>query len=191
MKTVTNGNSVKLHYKGTFPDGEVFDDSRQPGRTPMRVMVGTGNLIKGFENALIGMGEGETKTINLTSEEAYGSVQEAAIVTVPKNAFPEDFQFEEGLMVMGNSPDGREVRAKIVAFTEEEVTLDHNHPLAGKDLKFEIELLEIESSDTQEGNNEKSLSQYIVKELRQLAKDRKIRGFSTMKKAELVETLST
>ena len=145
MKIVENGASVKVHYRGTFPDGEEFDNSRTTG-TPMRVMVGTGNLIKGFESALVGMEEGQTKTINLSAAEAYGSIQEGAIVKVPKAAFPEDFEFQEGLMVQGRSPQGKEIRAKIVSFDESEITLDHNHPLAGRDINFEIELVEIEET---------------------------------------------
>jgi peptidylprolyl isomerase len=145
MKTVTDGNSVKLHYKGTFPDGEVFDDSRLRGET-MNILVGNGQLIKGFESALLGMTEGETKTINLTADEAYGQPKEEAIVTAPRNAFPEDFPFEEGLAVQGRGPSGQPVMAKILSFDESKVTLDHNHPLAGKDINFEIELVEIEET---------------------------------------------
>ena len=96
MKTVENGNNVELHYKGTFPDGEVFDSSWDRGET-MNILVGHGRLIKGFESALLGMTEGETKTINLTADEAYGPVMPEAIISVPKEAFPENFAFEEGV----------------------------------------------------------------------------------------------
>jgi len=147
MKTVTDGNSVKLHYKGTFPDGEVFDDSRLRGET-MNILVGNGQLIKGFESALLGMTEGETKTINLTADEAYGQPKEEAIVTAPRNAFPEDFPFEEGLSVQGRGSMGQPMMAKILSFDENEVRLDHNHPLAGKDINFEIELVEIEETNS-------------------------------------------
>jgi len=147
MKTVTNGNNVKLHYKGTFPNGEVFDDSRSRGST-MDILVGQGRLLEGFESALIGMTEGEVKTINLSADEAYGHPVSDAIITAPKNAFPEDFPFEEGMPVSGQGPDGRPVHAKIISFTDTEVTLDHNHPLAGKDINFEIELVEIAETTT-------------------------------------------
>ena len=145
MKTVTNGNSVKLHYKGTFPNGEVFDDSRTRGET-MNILVGEGRLIDGFESALIGMTEGQVKTVNLTAEEAYGERVPQAVVTAPKSAFPEGFPFEEGMPVSGQGPDGQPMHARIVSFTDTEVTLDHNHPLAGKDINFEIELVEIEET---------------------------------------------
>ena len=149
MKTVTNGNTIKLHYKGTFPDGEVFDDSRARG-IPMDITVGNGNLIQGFESALLGMTEGETKTINLTADEAYGQPVEDAIVTAPKAAFPENFLFEEGISVSGQNSNGQPVTAKIVSFSDTEVVLDHNHPLAGKDINFEIELVEIEDNTVSE-----------------------------------------
>ena len=144
-RTVENGNSVKLHYKGTFPDGEIFDDSRVRGET-MNVLVGNGQLIKGFESALIGMTEGQVKTVSLTSDEAYGPTIPEAVVTAPVDAFPPDFPFEVGMPVMANAPNGQSMMATIISFNETEVTLDHNHPLAGKDLNFEIELVEIEET---------------------------------------------
>ena len=183
MKTVQKGNAVKLHYKGTFTDGKVFDDSKKLG-TPMRVLVGNSNLIKGFEKALIGMKEGQTKTINLTPDQAYGQVQEEAIVTVPKTAFPENFVFNQGALVSGNTPDGRELRAKIISIEDKQVVLDHNHPLAGKNINFEIELVEIEGADNK-------LSSYTVKQLKTMAREKGIKGFSTMKKTELVKSLNS
>jgi len=149
MKTVENGNAVKLHYKGTFPNGEVFDDSRERGEM-MELLVGAGRLLKGFENALIGMKEGDVKTINLTADEAYGQPVEAAVLTVPKGSFPPEFEFKVGGRVQGAGPMGQPVLAEIVSFTDEEVTLDHNHPLAGKDINFEIELVEIDKSTSEE-----------------------------------------
>jgi len=145
MKTATNGNNVKIHYKGTLANGEIFDDSRSRGST-MTVTVGKGSLIKGFESALVGMTEGQTKKISLAPEEAYGPVIEQAIISVPTNAFPENFKFEQGVTVQGQNATGTPVMAKIVDFNKETVTLDHNHPLAGKDLNFEIELVEIEET---------------------------------------------
>tara|TARA_R100000008_G_C3499933_1_gene123133 strand:- start:71 stop:628 length:558 start_codon:yes stop_codon:yes gene_type:complete len=184
MKTVQAGTTVNVHYKGTFPDGEVFDDSRARG-IPMKVMVGTGQLIPGFDNALIGMTEGEVKTVNIASDDAYGPRFPQAIFAAPRTSFPEDFPFEIGTPVAGKNAEGLPVRARIVSFTDEEVVLDHNHPLAGKDLNFEIEVVAIdEEQDT------KSLTDYTVKELRAFAKEKGIKGFSTMKKAELVESLS-
>ena len=143
MKTVTNGNNVKLHYKGTFTDGEVFDDSRTRGET-MAVLVGEGRVLPGFENALIGMTEGQTKTVSLGADEAYGQSNPQAITTLQKDVFPPDYEFVPGQRVQGNSANGQPILAKIVSFTDTDVTLDLNHPLAGRDINFEIELVEIE-----------------------------------------------
>jgi len=185
MKTIKNGAFVELHYKGTFPNGEIFDDSRTRG-IPMKVLVGSGQVIKGFDTALVGMAEGQIKKVNLPSESAYGPRYPEAIITAQKKAFPEDFPFEEGLPVAGQDPNGNPVRARIVSFTDTEVVLDHNHPLAGKDLNFEIEVVKIGSS-----KNTGTLGNHTVKELRAFAKERGIKGFSTMKKAQLIETLSS
>lgn len=185
MKTVTNGNNVKVHYKGTFPDGEVFDDSRNRVE-PLELVVGEGRLLTAFEEALVGMREGQIKNVFLTSAQAYGPVNPEATITVPRESFPESFTLVTGEQVRGVSPDGRPVLAKILSFTEEQVSLDVNHPLAGKDLNFEIELVKIDGSEGTE-----SFDNYTVKELRAFAKERGIKGFSTMKKAELVESLSS
>ena len=147
MKKVQMGSAVNLHYKGTFSNGEIFDDSKQRGST-LSVLVGAGKLMPAFEAALIGMTEGQTKKIELTSDEAYGPRHEQAIITTPKTAFPEDFPFQEGMPVSGQSKDGQQTMATIVSFTDTEVTLDHNHPLAGKDLNFEIELVKISDTET-------------------------------------------
>jgi len=184
MKTVENGASVQLHYKGTFPDGETFDDSRLRGRM-MQVLVGEGRLLPRFESALLGMTEGETKSISLTADEAYGQPIPEAITKTSKDQFPEEFPFEVGLSVQGQSSDGRPVMAKIISIDNDSVILDHNHPLAGKDINFEIELVKIDGSESQSFDN------YTVKELRGFAREKGIKGFSTMKKAELVESLSS
>ena len=135
------------------------------------------------------MTEGETKTINLTADEAYGQVRPEAIVTAPRHAFPPDFEFEVGLRVQGQGPAGP-VQAKILSFNEEHVELDHNHPLAGKDINFEIELVEIEAAATDTNTAEKSFGDHTLKELRAFAKEKGIRGFSRMKKADLITALS-
>jgi len=184
MKTVENGSSVKLHYRGTFPDGEVFDDSRLRDQM-MEIVVGKGEIIKGFEEALLGMTEGETKTINLASAEAYGPPRPEMIVKTALSAFPENFEFEVGMKVQGRSPTGQIVLAEILSFDEENVLLDHNHPLAGKDINFQIEMVQIESNESTTDFNK-----FTVKELRALAKNQGLKGFSTMKKAELIEILN-
>jgi FKBP-type peptidyl-prolyl cis-trans isomerase 2 len=141
--TVQSGQKVSVHYRGTFDDGSEFDNSRNRGQA-MEVQVGTGQLIAGFDAALLGMTVGEVKNIHLNAEEAYGPIHEAAVQETPKDLFPPDFVFKTGEMIQGNAPTGQPILAKIVEEKESTVVLDMNHPLAGKDLNFEIELLNIE-----------------------------------------------
>lgn len=145
-KTVTEGSTVTLHYRGTDSDGEVFDDSRERGE-PMVVEAGSGGLIAGFESALGGMGEGETKTVTIGADDAYGHREDEAIVDLEKTIFPEDFEFTAGMTVPLTGPGGRSFMATVTDITEEGITADLNHPLAGKDLTFTIEVLSIESQD--------------------------------------------
>ena len=143
---VTNGNNVKIHYKGPLAGGEEFDNSRSRGQ-PLDFTVGSSQLLKGFNDNVIGMTEGQTKSFTIKAEDAYGDYNPAAIQKAPRNAFPEDFEFSVGMQVQGHGPQGQPFLAKIVEFKEDEVTLDVNHPLAGKDLTFEVEMLEIEETE--------------------------------------------
>jgi peptidylprolyl isomerase len=142
MRTVEVGNNVKIHYVGTLTDGTEFDSSRVRG-TPIAFVAGESRLLPAFENQVVGMQEGESKSFTLTTEEAYGPHNPEAINVVPRTQFPEDYLFEVGAQVQGTSPVGSPVFAKIESFTDNDVTLDMNHPLAGKDLTFEVEIVEI------------------------------------------------
>ena len=144
MKTVTVGNNVAVHYVGTFEDGTEFDNSHVRGET-LNFEVGAGRMIKGFDQAVVGMTEGETKSITLSPDVAYGERIEEAMQSVPMAAFGPDFTFEVGGMIQGNGPQGPFV-AKIhsVEQENEQVLLDMNHPLAGKSLNFKIEMVEIQ-----------------------------------------------
>jgi peptidylprolyl isomerase len=142
MKTVENGDMVAVHYKGTFEDGTIFDSSHNREQ-PMMCEIGTGQLIPGFESALIGMTAGETKTVNLPWESAYGPRHEEAIIEVPKENFPEDFAFEVGLELSAQNEKGQRIKAMIVEVLDNSVVVDHNHPLAGKNLNFEIEIVKV------------------------------------------------
>ena len=142
LKKALNGRKVALHYKGTLEDGTVFDDSRARGEE-MNITLGKGQLIPGFEKAVVGMKSGETKTFKVESADAYGDPNPTAVIKVPKASFPEDFVFQEGRPVMGSTQDGKPVRAVLTEQSESEVTLDCNHPLAGQDLTFEVELVEV------------------------------------------------
>ena len=141
--TVQSGQTISVHYRGTLDDGSEFDNSRNRGQA-MEVQVGSGQLIAGFDAALLGMTVGEVKNIHLNAEEAYGPIHEQAVQETPKNLFPPDFAFKTGELIQGRAPTGQPIMAKIVEEKESTVVLDMNHPLAGKDLNFEIELMSIE-----------------------------------------------
>ena len=143
MSKVTNGNKVSVHYRGTLDDGTQFDNSRERGE-PLTFEVGAGQMIAGFDKGVVGMKIGETKNLQLSPDDAYGPHQQEAIQNVPKNAFPQDFEFVKDTTVQGAGPDGKPVIAKILSEQVETVTLDFNHPLAGKELNFEVELVSID-----------------------------------------------
>lgn len=139
---VTKGNNVKVHYIGKLENGDEFDNSYKRGAT-LDFVVGGGQMIKGFDESLVGMKEGEKKSVVLTPDMAYGERVIDAVVPVNKSNFPEDFNFFEGHSVRGNTQDGKPVVGVITEIKDDEVIVDLNHPLAGKNLNFEIELVEI------------------------------------------------
>ena len=144
---VEKGHNVKVHYKGTFVDGTEFDNSYDREQT-LDFQVGSNNLLDAFNDALLGMTKGQTKTISVKAEDAYGTHDPEAVAVVPRTAFPPEYEFAEGMQVQGADPEGRMVLAKILTVEEENITLDVNHPLAGKDLNFEVELVEIEETES-------------------------------------------
>lgn len=141
MQQVKNGDTIKIHYHGTLSDGSVFDSSLQ--REPLEFTVGSGMVIPGFDNGVMDMIVGDKKTIHIPCAEAYGVVNEQMIVPFPRNQFPSDMQPEVGMQLMMNSQDGQQFPVSITSFNDEIVTLDANHPLAGKDLTFDLELVSI------------------------------------------------
>ena len=146
--TIENGTTVVLHYRGTFTDGTEFDSSHGRGE-PMTVSIGTGQLIPGFENNLQGLTTGDTHTFTVGPDEGYGNRIEEATTTLSRSVFPDDFQFTEGMTVPLQGPDGNSVLATLTEIRDTEVTADLNHPMAGKDLTFEVEILEVRT-DTEE-----------------------------------------
>jgi FKBP-type peptidyl-prolyl cis-trans isomerase SlpA len=140
MKKVETTSKVKVHYTGRLEDGTIFDTSIAEGREPLEVELGLGQLIKGFEAGLIDRSEGDQKTIELSVEDSYGEPKPEFINEVPKTNVPEGIQVGESLQGMG--PQGP-VNVQVVAVSEETVTLDANHPLAGKKLIFDLEVVEI------------------------------------------------
>ena len=140
MRKIQNGDTVKVHYTGKLEDGTVFDSSLVEGREPLETVLGQGQLIKGFEAGLIDMSEGETKTIEIESADAYGDVNPEMVTEVPKTNVPEGIK--EGEMLQGMGPMGP-VNVKVVEVGEDVVVLDANHPLAGKKLIFDLEVVGI------------------------------------------------
>ena len=135
---IKKGSKVKVHYTGKLTNGKVFDTSVE--KEPLEVVVGQSGLIKGFEDGLMGMKEGEKKTIEITPEDAYGQLIEGRIQEVEKSILPEEIQV--GMALQANGEVGTMV-VTVKEIKEETVVLDANHPLAGKDLIFELEVLEV------------------------------------------------
>ncbi len=146
---IKNGQKVTVHYVGTLKDGTVFDSSRTKG-SPLSFTVGEGKVLPAFEKAVSNMAIGETKTILLEANEAYGEVNPDAVRIVPKAQFGETFDLEVGAMVRGQSPDGDPIHATVKSIESDGIILDFNHPLAGKPLDFEVELLTVDSENTEE-----------------------------------------
>ena len=140
MGKIDLNSSVTVNYTGKLEDGTVFDTSLTEGREPLSVTLGQGALIPGFENSLIGMGVGESKTIEINPEDAYGQINEEAFVDVPKDKVPENV--EVGMMLQTFGPAGVSV-VKVLEINEETVKIDANHPLAGKKLIFDVEVLSL------------------------------------------------
>ena len=141
MQKAKQGDKVKVHYTGTLTNGEQFDSSK--GREPLEFTVGAGQMIKGFDDAIPGMVVGDKKTINIAPEDAYGPKNEEAIIEYPKESIPKDMKLEEGMQLQLRSADGQPVPVTVMKITDDLVILDANHSLAGKELVFDIELVQI------------------------------------------------
>lgn len=141
MSIVKDGDTVKVHYTGTLQGGEVFDSSRE--REPLEFTLGQGQLIPGFEKAVIGMSVGDTTTAEIPSAEAYGDKNPEMEVQIQKDQLPEGMEPQVGMQLQLNQPNGQAIPVQVTNVEGEEVTIDANHPLAGKDLTFDIELVEI------------------------------------------------
>ena len=136
---VKDGNTVRVHYTGTFSDGEVFDSSRE--REPLEFTIGDGSLIPGFEDALLGHNAGDRFTVTIPADEAYGEHLEELLMEVPVSEVPEDIKPEVGMMLQIATDDG-DMEVQIVEVNDKVVVLDANHPLAGEDLTFDIEVID-------------------------------------------------
>lgn len=141
MAKVQDGDLVKVHYTGKLEDGTVFDRSDE--NKPLQFVIGEGKIIPGFEEAVIGMEPGESKTVTIPAEKAYGPHQDKMVMTIDRKAVPENIDPMVDQTLQVRQKDGRTFNVKVTGVSEESVTLDANHPLAGKDLTFDIRLAEI------------------------------------------------
>ena len=141
MQQVKNGDTVKVHYTGRLTDGTTFDSSA--GRDPLEFEVGSGMVIAGFDNGVMGMTIGDKRTIQIPVAEAYGPKNPDMIVEFPASEFPEDMELEVGQQLNMTNAEGHVITVVITEIGAETVMLDANHPLAGEDLTFDIELVEI------------------------------------------------
>ncbi|MCP5036008.1 MAG: peptidylprolyl isomerase [Rhodobacteraceae bacterium] len=141
MSEVKSGDNVSIHYTGSLEDGSVFDSSS--GRDPLAFTVGSGQIIPGLDKALAGMKVGDKKKVTIPSDEAYGAHNSEGVLEVPRSEMPDDLPLEIGVQLEMRSPDGQAMPVTVTAMTDDTVTLDANHFLAGKVLVFDFELIAI------------------------------------------------
>ena len=141
MAQAKQGDLVKVRYTGTLDDGSTFDSS--DGRDPLQFVIGEGMLIPAFEEAIVGMLPGDSRSVHIPADEAYGPYMDELILEVDKNQIPPYLNPEEGMQLQITQDDGSSTVVKVVKLTDEKVFLDANHPLAGRDLNFAIELVDI------------------------------------------------
>ncbi|MBL7752076.1 MAG: peptidylprolyl isomerase [Chitinophagaceae bacterium] len=141
MQQVKSGDKVKVHYHGKLTSGETFDSSA--GRQPLEFEVGSGMVIKGFDNGVMGMVVGDKKTVTIPVDDAYGPRNPDMMINFPKDRFPEGMEVEVGMPLVMNNASGEQFQVRVAEIEGENVVLDANHPLAGEELVFDIELVEI------------------------------------------------
>jgi peptidylprolyl isomerase len=142
MSQAKTGDSVKIHYTGTLDDGTQFDSS--DGREPLSFTLGSGQVIPGFDKAVDGMAVGDSKSVNIPAEDAYGPHQPQMVQDVPLSALPADLTPEVGMGLQAQGPDGQVANLVVTSVQDDSITVDGNHPLAGKALNFDIELVSID-----------------------------------------------
>ena len=141
MTQAKAGDNVKVHYTGKLDDGTVFDTSVE--REPLQFSLGSGNVIPGFEEAIVGMAPGESKTTKITPDQAYGPQRDELVITVEKEQIPTDLSVAVGQQLQISQNDGQVIPVIVTDVSDSKVTLDANHPLAGQQLTFDIELVEV------------------------------------------------
>jgi peptidylprolyl isomerase len=141
MTQAKSGDTVRIHYTGTLEDGTQFDSS--DGRDPLEFALGGGQVIPGFDSAVDGMTVGESKSVTIEPDQAYGQRHEQLVQEVPKSALPEEMEPATGMQLQSQSPDGQVMNLVVTEVRDDSITVDANHPLAGQALTFAIELVEI------------------------------------------------
>lgn len=141
MERAKENDKVKVHYVGKLKSGQIFDTSKE--RDPLEFTVGEGRLIKGFEEAVVGMEVNETKSIDIPKDEAYGERSEELIQEVPKQSLPEDINPKQGMVLVSTDTEGKKREVVVSEVKNESIVIDANHPLAGRDLTFDITLVDI------------------------------------------------
>ena len=142
MSEAKSGDTVKIHYTGTLDDGTQFDSSKD--RDPLEFEVGSGQVIPGFDKAVEGMSVGDEKTVNIACDDAYGKHHDQMVQEVPNSALPEGLEPEVGMGLQAQGQDGQPINLIVTEIGDDSITVDANHPLAGKDLNFDIELVAID-----------------------------------------------
>jgi len=137
---ICKGDTISVHYTGRFEDGNIFDSSQD--RSPLKFTVGAGQLIKGFDDAVVGMTTGEKKKVTIAPDDGYGRRSEELVFDFPRTGVPEGMQLEIGMMLQLKDDHGNPVPARVAALNDQTVTMDCNHPLAGKTLEFDIQVIE-------------------------------------------------
>lgn len=156
---VKKGDKVKVDYEGKFENGEVFDSSKHGEHShPLEFIVGVGMVVPGFDNAVMGMKIGEEKEFTIKPEEGYGERREELKQKVPRTMLPKDQEPKVGMVLMVGTPEGQQMPVKILEVDNENITIDLNHPLAGKTLVFKIKLLSVESGEPQQSDENVSHS---------------------------------
>ncbi|EKE78264.1 MULTISPECIES: FKBP-type peptidyl-prolyl cis-trans isomerase [Oceanibaculum] len=141
MSAAKAGDTVRVHYTGTIADGSTFDSS--VGNEPIQFVIGEGRVIPGFEQAAVGLTPGESRTVTIPAGEAYGEHRADLVQEVERASLPAEIEYAEGLQLQAQGPNQQPLMLTVTSVTDETITLDANHPLAGKDLTFDIELVEI------------------------------------------------
>lgn len=145
MTEIKDGDTVRIHYTGSLTDGTTFDSS--DGRDPLEFVVGSGHIIKGLDAALPGMHAGDKKTVNIDCADAYGPINPDMHQSVPREMIPDEIPLEVGMQLQMQTPQGQPMPVTVTELKEDEVMLDANHPLAGRDLVFDIEVVSFDAGD--------------------------------------------